>query len=221
MEYDTNFQEERSEEYRPLNLENVDSDLSYMETLLKELANRAGVLPKADKDGSSECPFAEDLYAAKESAENNVTEQLKKLQGNLGPLNKEISGCKRNLELIQADSNHLHIEEARQNYSYAEGSLEAYYEKAIDLKEQMIVVIARTEEELRKAGEKKWPLGTPKGKSYAPWTASNTAKDLGGQDFYGPAPLSPSYMNGSLNKEIDSLMALGPLGGPVLGQSFF
>lgn len=212
--------EERSMEDKPLNLEDVDSSLHHMEKLLNNLAKKAEILPEVDQKGRSECPFAERLYAAKDNAENEVTEQLEKLKKYPDALDKEISGCERNLNLIQADSSHLRLKEARKNYSHAEGSLEAHYKKAVRLKKMMLDLITRAKKDLRKTKAKKCPPGTPKGNSYAPSSAFGATKDLSNPGSFELAPASPSSLNGPLNKEIDSLMALGPLGRPASGQGF-
>jgi hypothetical protein len=209
------FQDRESKEEKPLDLESIDSDTRQMDALLKKLEQKASVLPKVEKDGYSECPFARDLYSVKEEAEEKVTTHLKKLRRNVAVLKKEIYKCKKNLQLIQSDANHLHLEDTIRNYAIAEGSLERYYTKAVDLKPMLDERIAHAIEMLNKTKGKKWPLGKA-GKSsdtYVPafrWIGPSER-----QAPFRPEPSRLPELNRSpLNREIDNLMSLGPLPGP-------
>ena len=59
---------------------------------IKELES-ALALPEVNEDGSSECPFAEDLYAKKEALEEQVTHYLEKLMHYDKALDNEIKRC--------------------------------------------------------------------------------------------------------------------------------
>jgi|APSaa5957512622_1039677.scaffolds.fasta_scaffold56789_2 hypothetical protein len=221
MKFSDIFEEKRSEEHKPLNLESVDSDVSHMNTLLKKLVSRMKMLPEVDEEGRSEWPFAEGMYAVKENAEKDVALHLIKLQKDLETLEHEIYMCQSNLELIQSDSSHLHLEDVIKSYSNIEGSLEAYYAKAVQLEKVMIDVMDEAKEELRKAGKNKWPLGEPKETPYGQRISFNGFGNSEVPDLHSLAPSSPSNMAGSLNAEINNLMALGPLGRNILGQVFY
>ena len=79
MLFDESDQKDQTEEYRPLKLEEIDSDIRHMENLLKELKRWMDRLPEVDEKGRAEFPFTdpEETYAIKEEAANDVVEHLK------------------------------------------------------------------------------------------------------------------------------------------------
>jgi len=180
-------------------------------------------LPEVDEKGRAEFPFTnpEETYAIKEEAANDVVEHLKILRKDLGSLNKEIAICIENLELIRADATHLHLDHTIQDYDFAEGSLEGHYKKAIDQREALIDLIALVEKKLDLAETKNWPLGEPKKRPFM--SGFQLGGPFGFRDYAtsGPGLFSPSPPSVSLRTELDSLMALGPIGRDLFGQSPF
>ena len=64
--------------------------------LIDELEQAMTVLPHVEEDGSSECPFAGELYAKKEELEQQVKDVVKHLQGYDADLTREIRRLKGN-----------------------------------------------------------------------------------------------------------------------------
>ena len=203
MEDGNIMQEEKPEDQKPLDLESIESDISDMNPLLRTLEQKAGILPKVDKEGNSDCPFARDLYIVKEEAEEKVINHLKNLRMDYKALRKEISRCRKNLQLIQSEVNRIHLADTLNDYKEAEGSLEFYYKRAIDLKTWLTESMADARKLLDKTKEKKWPLGK-----------ARKTDDESVPALYGVRPLENEdafILEPDLGKEIDSLMALGPM----------
>ena len=59
----------------PFKLEHVDSFIGNMEIFLNKLDDDIRMLPGVDKNGNSECPFAEQLYVQKEESASKVVEE--------------------------------------------------------------------------------------------------------------------------------------------------
>ncbi len=196
-----------SNEYNPLRLDQVASSIDHMETLLEDLSARMSVLPDVDEKGRSECPFAEDLYAKKEEAEEKVARELGQLRRYPGLVNEEMSRCRKNLEQLRSDGGRLNRDETKEHYSFAEGSQEAHYRMADQLYQKLIDLIPRAEEALRLAGTKRFP-------GIKPQKSVSVSKPPGSDRFtpMAPRPVSSQAMGPSLGKEIDSLMSIGPLG---------
>ena len=217
MENSNIFQEGKPENEKPLDLKNIESDIRKMDCLLKTLEEKTGVLPKVDKEGNSDCPFARALYSVKEEAEEKITNHLKKLRIDFKALRKEISGCRKNLQLIKSDSNHIHLADTLEGYSKAEGSLETYYKTALDVKASLAERIASARDILDKTKEKKWPLGKARMTDEESVPPLYGTEPLGSQDTFRTRP---SYVpEPDLSKEIDGLMDLGPMPAVTPGYS--
>jgi hypothetical protein len=212
MEDGNIMQEEKPEDQKPLDLESIESDIRSMDHLLTKLEHQAGILPKVDKEGSSECPFARELYSLKEEAEEKVIDHLKNLRMDYKALRKEISRCRKNLQLIQSEVNRIRLDDTLKAYSEAEGSLEFYYKRAIDLKVRLTESMADARKLLDITKVKKWPLGK-----------ARKTDDESAPVLYGVRPLqnegtfrksNSNILEPDLGKEVDSLMGLGPM--PVI-----
>jgi hypothetical protein len=196
------------EKHDDLNIENIDSTISYMKSLVEGLLNAISVLPKVDEEGNSECPFAEDLYAQKEEAAEKVEAELPKLRGYVGVVEQEIARCEANLQEINADSGSLNLPEAKGKYNEAVRAQETQYKKAIGQRKALTDTISRAEEALSLSRSKAFPVRKPQ-KSYhppvggfggggTPWST-----DIADRAFQG----RPSF-----KREMDNLISLGPLG---------
>ena len=201
--------EEKEEEQKPLDLESIESDIRSMDHLLRTLEKKSGILPKVDKEGNSDCPFAQDLYSVKEEAEEKVINHLKKLRMDHKALMKEISRCRKNLQLIQSDTNRLHLEDTLKAYKEAEGSLECYYKRAIETKARLIESMVDVRKMLDKTKEKKWPLGKARKTDDESVPALFGVRHLENEGTFKKS--DSNILEPDLGKEIDSLMGLGPM----------
>ena len=203
---------EHAEKSEGLRFKDIDSFMEFLEKSLKNLQAVTKLLPKVDEKGSSECPFAESLYAQKEKAEEKVIEELKNASGYLDLVKGEITMWRRNLTQIIADADALNLPQAREEYNKAKESTNIQIEKNVKLQEKLLDLISKAEEHLQLAQEKKWPLGKPKeGFSQVPILGGGLG-NVGSTEFNGQAPVVPMSQRPALNTEIDSLMSLGRLG---------
>ena len=186
-----------------------------MESLKKsieDLQAATQILPKVDEKGSSECPFAESLYAQKEKAEEKVIEELKNASGYLDLVKGEITMWRRNLTQIIADADALNLPQAREEYNKAKESTNIQIEKNVKLQEELLDLVSKAEQHLQLAQEKKWPLRKPKeGVGQVPILGGGLG-NVGSTEFKAQAPVVPMAQRPALNTEIDSLMSLGRLG---------
>lgn len=158
MDIINNYHSERSDECRKL--KDLWPKVSQVETLIKELES-AWALPLVDEDGSSECPFAEDLYARKEEAEAKLIDGVRMLEGYLPLLDKEISRCRSNLDRIRSDSQLLNRPEAQDSYGDAQKEQHLQYRMALAHRQQVEFVLQKAQIVLERAGGKKFPGREP------------------------------------------------------------
>ena len=205
-------QQNQAKKIRHTEDKDVDSFIRYMPEYLEELKSKIKVLPKVDEKGQSECSFAEDLYAEKEKAAKSLVEYLEKGPKCLKYVDKELAKFSRNLSRIKSDHGSLHDTHAKEKYRFAERFQRHHIEKNIQRRKKLIDLISKANKLLKKAREKKWPLGKPK-KSIRPPSLIAGGK-AGGSDIniQGPAPVIPVHQRPALKTEIDSLISLGPLG---------
>ncbi|MDY6838835.1 MAG: hypothetical protein SWH78_12770 [Thermodesulfobacteriota bacterium] len=171
--------------------------MTHTDKVLAQLAQKVRVLPKVDEKGRSECPFAEDLYAAKEEAAEKVREVLDKMPGYLRAVDREILRCKRNLAQVRSDAASLHLDKAQGKYHSAQENYRFQHKKYMQVRQRLIDLRSQAQKALQKACANKWPAGKPQKK------------------FHGSAParIAPaSHAKGSLGPslatEVNSLLSL-------------
>lgn len=199
---------------RDLKLEDVDTFLEEMEGLVCELQEKTDQLPKVDKKGQSDCPFAEELYVYKEEAYEKVFKESKKLQPYLKLIEKEIVRCRKNIEQLHVDANSLNLEEPKTNYDVAEQSQKNQCDKAIYQRKRLLDLIKKIDELLELANQKEWPLGKPKHQnSFNPEAVLEAVADGRMPGFQPPVPGAYREPIPSFREEINGLISIGPLGG--------
>ena len=134
---------------------------------VEELLRAASQLPKVDENGSSECPFAEELYAKKEEAQKKVQQCLPQLNIYRGWVGQEINRCKKNLVVISAHQDMLNRDRPRRYFSQAETKLAALYKKLLTLREKIDQMIKKIQEALREAAQKQYPGKIPQKDRYS------------------------------------------------------
>ena len=74
------------------------------------------VLPRVDRDGDSDCPFAEQLYGKKEEAEQRLAEHLEVFDRQVAGLNVAILQCETDLDTVLRDAAEL-LQKYKQNHT--------------------------------------------------------------------------------------------------------
>lgn len=198
---------------RPQNLQDLKSAMASLESALEQLKTKVRTLPRVESDGSSECPFAANLYIDKEEATEKVNQRLQEVRGYLPLLEREIARCSHNLSTISADKGNLHDEKAIEQYQAALHAQQHHYQKAIDQKMTLLDLIKRVEQLLKGAEAKKYPGSTPERKFQPPPAV------LGGPAAPGRAlpslnPMPEPTPSPALPRsELGNLLSLGPLPG--------
>jgi hypothetical protein len=194
-----------------LRIEETDSYIKHMKEAIAELSGHIQRLPKVDKEGRSECPFAESLYAKKEEETKKFIEYRSRLNGYIELVNREIERFRQNLNRLSIDFHKLNLPQAQDEYQTAKYGYEFHYQKNIKRKEALVEVSKQADDVLLEASKKKWPLGNPREKySFSTLPSSG----LGGK--YVDLDTNPSahqvMATGGMQPEIDNLMAIGPIG---------
>lgn len=211
MKSDETEHHHRSEEFKSLEMRDVNSMISHMPKLLEELKSKIDILPNVDKEGRSECPFAEDLYFEKEEVVEKVAAELRKLRKCIPVVDEEISTRRKSLATIRADARSLRLVKAREEYIHAEEGQVFQIKEKTKLRERLIDLISQTEDMLKLAQTKKWPLGEPQEKLRPP-ALSGGPVGLGSIGSLSPPPSTAVPPGPSLKSELDSLISLGPIG---------
>ena len=176
-------------------------ELKNISSRTKELES-ALALPEVNEDGSSECPFAEDLFAKKEAIEGQVANDLKKLNRYAKVLDYEIKRCQRNLTKIQADGSKLNLQEASGHYSQAADAQQQQLQSAIEDKDAVSVVLSKAQAVLNVSRTRKYPGKKPQERPFPMPT------------FGAPGSTCIQSSTGKPGGELGGLISLGPLGKP-------
>ena len=135
---------------------------------IQELEQKQSQLPVVEEDGSSECPFAEELYAQKEEAEQKVIERLEHQRTVCLPaIETALAWRKGQLDSVLADGARLLTAGPQDGYHQAEGEAERELATLRRAKQETLEVISRAEQALQRSMKKKFPGGPPRG-SYRP-----------------------------------------------------
>ncbi len=176
------------------------NELAGVSGRIEELT-KAMALPEVAEDGSSECPWAQSLYAKKEELEKQVGREVERLTRYVPVLEQEIQRQKRNLQQIQTDSGKLSLPETTQRYSEAARAQRSQLQSAIDDKDAIAIVLAKAQAVLDVSRTRTLP------RKIAREPQSSGAGPLGPGESTGiQAPPAP------WGDELDGLVSLGPLG---------
>ena len=158
-----NESEQREKAYNNLNRISEEA-----EKCMKELESRTSYLPIVEQDGSSECPFAEDLYAQKEEAEDKFRDLLSDLNGQIPLLTDDIVRHRRNLKQISSDKEKLTTPQPKGSYSSAEQQLQSDLHRALRIQSRVGDILKRAKLALEIAESKKFPGRKPQRKGFSP-----------------------------------------------------
>jgi len=199
-------------QYSDDNLKLADSAMEQMVGLLQNLSDKTEELPKTDKEGNSECPWAEDKYAEHVELIRRVEEQLYELQQFQTIVNQIVSKHRSNLEQIKNDYNTLNTQTAQQGYSFAEMTARHHLRKAEEHKERLNHMIEWARKVLQFAKEKKFPGGNPQKQFRPPASFSGGGMALPGSMPPAPVQAEPP-VRAIPDTGINDLISMGPIGG--------
>lgn len=180
-------------------LADVESHIRKAQSSIQELLTAARQLPKIEKDGSSECPFAKELYEKKEEAQKHAVSCQQQLYECLQWVQEQIQGCSNDLAVISAHQSQLHKDQPRDHYSDAEGKLAAQYNKLVKLKEEIEKTIEEIQKAIIEASQKQYP-----GKNSQ---ASMSFPKSDTQSFDHPSGVSDAGQN----RQLKEMLLKGPI----------
>ena len=180
---------------------------AYLDSVLRTVEQLEGAvqsLPRVDDMGSSECPFAEDLYAQKEELEAALGQDVAMLHGYLAALQDEVARCEKNLERIRTDAGSLTVPEALDAYRTAEDAQNDEYYQAVTDRDAIVLVLPRAEAALQVSRSRKYPGDKPPCRQ-TPVPGSQPEGGSAGP-FVPDANTDPGF-----NRELDSVLSIGQL----------
>jgi hypothetical protein len=189
-----------------LDLGRLDTLLEETKAAVKELVEKVRSLPRVEHDGSSQCPFAEELYAKKEETEKSVQGLMILLRQYLGVVLKKIERCRRNIQVIEASTTALNNDEPRREFSDAEAEQAAEYNRFVGNRDAILEVLEFVDEAMEEASAKKFPGRIPRQWPYMP--EALTPLPIITVDGESETHQSP------LDRELSDLLSLGPLARP-------
>ncbi|MBN2328683.1 MAG: hypothetical protein JXR73_16195 [Candidatus Omnitrophica bacterium] len=183
----------------------LDIQLEKTLDLISELDNKMSVLPRVNPDGSSDCPFAGELFYAKERAAQELADHLKVLQHTEAMITGELDRCQQNWEILAGDAGVLQTEAARRQYDNAETIQAHQWRQVQEYLQKFRNAILEAQRWLAKAEEKKYPGElTPPAPPSPPMDITISAPNsLPGE----PPPFSSS----SFQAELEDLISFGPM----------
>ena len=137
------------------------------EKRMDKLESALSVLPRVDPDGSSECPFAEQLFAQKEEPEADIVKGLPDMKDLLQRAQDCVREARQKLNGKRVDPKRYgEAINARMYYLFRDTDSfeESCYLQALYDHKRIQNALARADELLRKSRVKQWPLGRPRGR---------------------------------------------------------
>ena len=179
--------------------------------LAADLEHKGAVLPPVNNRGESECPHAEKLYASARRVELGLERLRELIHTSLGDLEREIAAMQGQRNVIAAGRDRLLLEGTREHFRAAENAQEERIEQVIALRDEALETLALADQALRRAAEKRWPLGEPRDE-YGNVPGSAPRPRTVGPGFQPPRHSPPGGHPRSLSTlapELDSLIDVG------------
>jgi hypothetical protein len=187
-------------------------------------------LPAVDKDGNSDCPFAESLYAKKEEAAEFVPAWIEDMEENYLPaIRREIERTQSNQEVLDEAVNEMGLNAAQQQLYRGLDRQQGYLHRLIEEMQSMEEDLAWARRVLDKSNERKWPKGNPRkpvaalpgmlpgtGRPLPRAESAATEASSGGATLGTAFGLSPSLSPepASLPAGLADLLSAGPMPSP-------
>ncbi len=183
---------------------------------IEKVRSAMRVLPPVKEDGSSDCPFAEQLFYKKEKAARELQARCPSLQECLGAVEQECAKRNRERGRIGADARAVMLPESQNHYQDALAAQNARCREVAQQRQELAQLITQVEHVLQEAAKEKWPLGEPRGATPGDAGAPEKSEGPGGQ-YGGSAPKSPTAS--SFGPELDGLLHTNQVTPPPWGSA--
>lgn len=134
----------------------AESAIVKVKKLYENLKNAISHLPSVDKNGYSECPFAEELYKKKQQAAESLSFQMRKLDKYLKWVEDQILKCTNNLIIVSANADKLNGDWPKKDFTDTEVRLAGIYKRLVKLKCQLKRLICESQELLQIAWKRNY-----------------------------------------------------------------
>lgn len=128
-----------------------------------ELRRDTDTLPRVNADGSSECPFSENLFYRKERTAQFVRDDLRQLRDFLTSCTNHIAIGQNKIHELAHEREALNGKAAQDCFAKAELHWQAQLQNDQQVRRDLIDTIAEVEATLREAGARQFPGGDPRG----------------------------------------------------------
>ena len=119
-------------------------------------------LPRVNEDGSSDCGFAEELYARHEELHSKLQGLLGQAHEYLTAVEEEITKLAHDLTVLSTQQDRLHRDAPRSHFSEAEAAVAALYNRYQQLRDQIVETIQYLDQVLQEASTKRFPGRIPR-----------------------------------------------------------
>lgn len=194
-----------------LELKDVESFIRILRDKIQKVHEAVARLPKVDSKGRSECPFAEDLYAESDKLLHEFRLLREKIPGYMNLLDQEIVRFKNNLNQLQSGTSALKTAQPKEQFKFASQAYQFHYNKYLNTKRELTELAAESDQVVKQAANKRWPLGKPKKKPTYPMVRMNTTGPASNPYLSGNKnPMSSGSLSSASN-EVNNLLSLGPV----------
>ena len=128
-----------------------------------ELRKDFDKLPNTAPDGSSQCPFSEELFFRKERTTQFVRDDLQELRKFLKESTERIAKLENRRYEHAHEREALNGKEAQDRFADAEWVLLAQIRDHQSVRKELLEAIAELEATVREAGSRRFPGGDPRG----------------------------------------------------------
>jgi len=112
--------------------------LRQVDGCIDALVKAMDILPRIHKDGSSECPFAEEFHADKEEIQRELQSLAGQLHKHYESASEELKRCKHNRNVISDDGGRLYGPAAKNAYDRAQKASEEQAEQHRRLQKRIV-----------------------------------------------------------------------------------
>jgi len=194
--------------------------ISDLDKSIQELEFKVSYLPLIDSEGDTDRPFAEDLYAQREEAEEKVVRSVDWLQERLPFLDREVSRCRGNIDRVRNDAGRLANPQAKKQYVGAAKTLMREYLFAAQDRQRLKLFLDKAHVVLKRSRDGKFPGRKSQGRGLGPGSPAPLSR-AGSRTGPGSGPDSPQgpTLDGSsgegrssdLGRGLEGILSIGPL----------
>lgn len=154
MSVDDDYKNENLREY-------FDSYVTEAERAVEDLLHAFKFLPSVDKNGGSDCPVAESLYAQKEEKQNKARRLLTRFRRYISCIEHEMEKALSTLGRVQGVAASLHSDAPRRELSDGVQKAQYAYSRLVSQRERAAFTVKQLASALSEADRKQWPLDKP------------------------------------------------------------